>query len=320
MQPALLGSARVPVSVGRRDQRAGARVSARPRQRAGGCGTSGCLRRRGHRRQSVRAKASASRPRATAVISLFMGGGWSQMDTFDPKPALKKYAGQPIDGKVRGDVIVRQGFPGPLMPSPFSFGKYGQSGIEVSEIFPHLSQHVDEIAFLRSVFGRSNDHVQGTYEMQTGQINLGFPSVGFVGHLRPGIGGVEPAGVCGDDRRARRSARRAERLERRLHARGASGDVVSLDRRSDCRSQASRRHEPGGSARPPRCAGEAQRTRHAEIPGQQRAGGAHLVVRARLPDAGVRAEARSISTASRRRRRSSTDWIKRSRSRTDGNA
>jgi hypothetical protein len=117
-------------------------------------------------------------PRATAVISLFMGGGWSQMDTFDPKPALTRYAGEPIDGKVKGDVIVRQGFPGPLMPSPFSFKKYGQSGIEVSEIFPHLARHVDEIAFLRSVYGRSNDHVQGTYEMQTGQINLGFPSVG----------------------------------------------------------------------------------------------------------------------------------------------
>ena len=123
-------------------------------------------------------KAPHFKPRATSVISLFMGGGWSQMDTFDPKPALTTYAGEPIDGKVHGDVIVRQGFPGPLMPSPFSFKKYGQSGIEVSEIFPHLSQHVDEIAFLRSVYGRSNDHVQGTYEMQTGQINLGFPSVG----------------------------------------------------------------------------------------------------------------------------------------------
>jgi uncharacterized protein (DUF1501 family) len=118
------------------------------------------------------------KPRATAVISLFMGGGWSQVDTFDPKPALAKYAGEPIDGKVQGDVIVRQGFPGPLMPSPFTFKKYGQSGIEVSELFPHLSRHVDQMAFLRSVYGRSNDHVQGTYEMQTGQINLGFPSVG----------------------------------------------------------------------------------------------------------------------------------------------
>jgi len=73
---------------------------------------------------------------------------------------------------------VRQGFPGPLMPSPFTFKKCGQSGIDVADLFPHLGRHVDEMAFLRSVYGRSNDHVQGTYEMQTGQINLGFPSVG----------------------------------------------------------------------------------------------------------------------------------------------
>src|ERR1051325_6261681 len=62
-------------------------------------------------------KAPHFAPRATAIISLFMGGGWSQVDTFDPKPALAKAAGEPIDGKVQGDVIVRQGFPGPLMPS-----------------------------------------------------------------------------------------------------------------------------------------------------------------------------------------------------------
>jgi hypothetical protein len=117
-------------------------------------------------------------PRAKAVISLFMCGGPSQVDTWDPKPALTKYAGEPIEGKVAGDVIVRQGFPGPLMPSPFTFKKYGQSGIEVSEIFPHISKHVDELAVIRSVYGRSNDHVQATYEMQTGQINIGFPSVG----------------------------------------------------------------------------------------------------------------------------------------------
>ena len=114
-------------------------------------------------------------PRATAVISLFMSGGVSQVDTFDPKPALTKYAGEPLND---GKVVVRQGWPGPLMPSPFTFKKYGQSGIEVAEVFPHLAQHVDEMAFLRSVYGRSNDHVQATYEMQTGQIRMGFPSVG----------------------------------------------------------------------------------------------------------------------------------------------
>jgi hypothetical protein len=64
------------------------------------------------------------------------------------------------------------------MPSPFSFQKHGESGIEVSELFPHLGKKVDQIAFLRSVYGRSNDHVQATYEMQTGQLRMGFPSVG----------------------------------------------------------------------------------------------------------------------------------------------
>jgi hypothetical protein len=64
------------------------------------------------------------------------------------------------------------------MPSPFSFQKYGESGIEVSELFPNVGRMVDRIAFLRSVYGRSNDHVQATYEMQTGQLRMGFPSVG----------------------------------------------------------------------------------------------------------------------------------------------
>ena len=96
--------------------------------------------------------------RAKAIISLFITGGPSHVDTFDPKPALAKYAGQPLTGK--GDINVRQGWPGPLMPSPFQFKKYGQSGIEVSEIFPNLAQHVDEMAILRSVYARSNDHVQ----------------------------------------------------------------------------------------------------------------------------------------------------------------
>ncbi len=117
-------------------------------------------------------------PRATAVISLFMSGGVSHVDTFDPKPALTRYAGEPLHGKVDGNIAVRQGLSGPLMPSPFSFQRYGESGIEVSELFPNLAQHVDEMAFMRSVFGRSNDHIQATYEMQSGQIRMGFPSVG----------------------------------------------------------------------------------------------------------------------------------------------
>src|SRR6202171_2544821 len=115
-------------------------------------------------------------PRAKSVISLFMSGGVSHLDTFDPKPALEKYAGQPLSGK--GDVVVRQGNPGPLMPSPFQFRKHGQCGMDVAEIFPRLAEHVDEMAFLRSVYGKSNDHVQATYELNTGKIQMGLRSVG----------------------------------------------------------------------------------------------------------------------------------------------
>src|SRR5262245_4612001 len=123
-------------------------------------------------------KAPHFAPRATAVISLFMSGGVSQVDTFDPKPALTRYAGQPLDGKVGGDIVVRQGHPGPLMPSPFGFKRYGQSGIEISDLFPQVGGHADEIAFVRSLYGQSNDHVQATYEMQMGQTRMGFPSLG----------------------------------------------------------------------------------------------------------------------------------------------
>ena len=117
-------------------------------------------------------------PRATAVISLFMSGGVSHIDTFDYKPALARYAGQPLDGKVQGNIAVRQGMPGPIMPSPFEFKQYGESGIHVSSLFSNLAQHVDDMTIIRSIQGRSNDHIQATYEMQTGQIRMGFPSVG----------------------------------------------------------------------------------------------------------------------------------------------
>ena len=79
------------------------------------------------------------KPRAKSVISLFMSGGVSHIDTFDYKPALAKYHGMPLEGK--GEIRVRQGFPGPLMKSPYSFKQYGQSGIWASELFPHMSKH-----------------------------------------------------------------------------------------------------------------------------------------------------------------------------------
>jgi Protein of unknown function (DUF1501) len=116
------------------------------------------------------------KPRAKSVISLFMSGGVSHVDTFDYKPALEKYHGTPLEGK--GEIRVRQGFPGPLMKSPYRFKQYGQSGAWVSELFPHIANIVDDLAFIHSCQGRSNDHVLAHYEWNTGSILMGFPSVG----------------------------------------------------------------------------------------------------------------------------------------------
>lgn len=115
-------------------------------------------------------------PRAKSVISLFMTGGVSHIDTFDPKPALRKYHGQPLSGF--GEVVVRQGYPGPLMGSPYRFQRYGRSGLEVSELFPHMGSISDEFALIRSGTNKSNDHVLAHYEWNTGSLLMGFPSVG----------------------------------------------------------------------------------------------------------------------------------------------
>src|SRR5436853_7545037 len=101
------------------------------------------------------------KPRAKAVISLFMSGGVSHVDTFQYRPALEKYNRLPMEGK--GEIKVRQGYPGPLMQSPFSFKQYGNSGAWVSEIFPNIASLVDELAFVHSCQGASNDHVISHY-------------------------------------------------------------------------------------------------------------------------------------------------------------
>jgi hypothetical protein len=116
------------------------------------------------------------KPRAKSIISLFMTGGVSHVDTFDPKPMLKKHHGKPLSGF--GEIVVRQGYPGPLMASPYSFKKYGQSGIEVSELFPHVGSIIDEVALVCSGWNKSNDHVLAHYEWNTGSLLMGNPSVG----------------------------------------------------------------------------------------------------------------------------------------------
>lgn len=115
-------------------------------------------------------------PKAKNIISIFCYGGPSQVDTFDPKPDLEKYAGEVMTGV--GEVVVSQGNPGGLMPSPWKFSKYGQSGLEVSELFPQVAEHADDLAVIRSMYTTSNDHGPALYQMNTGTVLAGHPSVG----------------------------------------------------------------------------------------------------------------------------------------------
>jgi hypothetical protein len=131
--------------------------------------------------QTVSKNPLAPRPqnfpaKAKAIISIFCYGGASQVDTFDPKPALLRYQGETMQGV--GEVRATMGTPGGLMPSPWSFKKYGQSGIEVSELFPHVAEHVDDLALIRSMHSLSPAHGPALFQMNTGSILAGHPSVG----------------------------------------------------------------------------------------------------------------------------------------------
>jgi hypothetical protein len=111
-------------------------------------------------------------PKAKSIIWLFMEGAPSSVDLFDPKPELTKR-----DGK-RIDIDVFNGNPGPLMKSPFSFKQYGQSGAWVCEKYPNVAKHVDDFAFIKSLYTESNDHVPALYQINTGIGRPGFPSAG----------------------------------------------------------------------------------------------------------------------------------------------
>jgi hypothetical protein len=127
-------------------------------------------------RSPMASKAPHFPAKAKAVISIFCYGGVSQVDSFDPKPLLLKRQGEMMGGV--GEVVPSQGTPGGLMPSPWSFKKYGQSGLDVSELFPHVAQHADELAVIRSMHCLSNDHGPALYQMNTGTVLAGHPSVG----------------------------------------------------------------------------------------------------------------------------------------------
>ncbi len=112
--------------------------------------------------------------KAKHVIHIFLNGGPSQVDTFDPKPALEKYAGKSLPM----ENLKTERKTGAALPSPFKFQKYGESGIEVSEIFPHVGQCIDDVAVIRSMHADVPNHEPSLLLMNCGEARLIRPSMG----------------------------------------------------------------------------------------------------------------------------------------------
>ena len=123
-------------------------------------------------------------PKARSVIFLYLVGGPSQVDTFDYKPTLQKLNGQPLPESIRKAVQatklanVLHDVKDELFASPFGWKQHGASGMWVSELFPELSQQVDDICFIHSMQADSNNHAPASYQMHTGDIRAGRASLG----------------------------------------------------------------------------------------------------------------------------------------------
>ena len=115
------------------------------------------------------------KPRAKHVILCYMSGGASHVDTFDPKPKLKEMHGKPMPVKVERTQFNNNGN---IMASPFEFKKYGQSGLPVSSLFPYVAESADELAVIRSITSKVNEHAQGNYAFHTGFPFMGHPTAG----------------------------------------------------------------------------------------------------------------------------------------------
>ena len=116
--------------------------------------------------------------KAKSVIFLFMVGGPSHIDLFDPKPALAKHHGKPLPPSFGKPVSQFTKGDTPLLVSTRQFKKHGRSGLEVSDLMPHVATCVDDITFLRSCWCNSTIHAPALYEMHSGRTLMGYPSLG----------------------------------------------------------------------------------------------------------------------------------------------
>jgi len=112
-----------------------------------------------------------------ACICLFMYGGPSQVDLFDPKPMLNKFHGKTMPG-IEKDRLFKVRNPGTLLGSSRVFRPHGESGLPISDLFPNLARHADDIAVLRSCYADSFAHGSGMLQMNTGMVRQGYPSLG----------------------------------------------------------------------------------------------------------------------------------------------
>ena len=116
--------------------------------------------------------------RATRVIYLFMHGGSSQVDLFDPKPELIRQAGKPLPEEFGKVMTRRKVATNPLLGPVKPFRQHGESGLEISDFLPEIARHADELCVLRSCHGDSVNHPQSVYQMNTGSVLMGRPSLG----------------------------------------------------------------------------------------------------------------------------------------------
>ena len=121
------------------------------------------------------AKKTHFEPKAKSVIFLYMDGGVSQVDSFDPKPLLAKENGQKPKFKVDATVFNNNGN---LQASPWAFKNYGKSGIPISDLFPHIGSVADELCIIRSMTAFSPNHPNANYALHSGHVLLGRPSMG----------------------------------------------------------------------------------------------------------------------------------------------
>ena len=121
------------------------------------------------------AKPPHFKPKAKRIIFLFMWGGPSHVDLFDPKPQLQEQSGKQLAGKSVG--VDRKNL-GELLGSPFKFSAHGESGVVMSELLPHLSRHADKLCVVRSLHTEGSAHGEALLRLHTGQSNLVRPSVG----------------------------------------------------------------------------------------------------------------------------------------------